>query len=98
VSGSGEVIYQTPAPEFRLSRIELTEAQPFHAELSGPELLLCVEGQTEVQSPAPTGSPGHDTKAPSLRRGQACFLPAGAGSYQLRGAGRFFRARSGSAS
>jgi mannose-6-phosphate isomerase len=93
--GSGEVIYQTPTPEFRLSRIELTQDQPFRAELSGPEVLLCVEGQTEVQSAAQTGSGGHAALAPSLRRGQACFLPALAGSYHLRGAGRIFRARSG---
>jgi mannose-6-phosphate isomerase len=93
VSGAGEVIYQTPTPEFRLSRVELVQDQPFNAELDGPELLLCIEGHAEVESAARTS--GHDTSATSLRRGQAGFLPACSGSYRLRGTGRLFRARAG---
>jgi mannose-6-phosphate isomerase len=89
-SAAGEVYYETPAPEFRLSRIELDE-QRFHGEPRGPEILLCVEGQATVEvaqrSPA----------APRLlRRGQACFLPASSTSYELRGSGRVFRATVGS--
>jgi mannose-6-phosphate isomerase len=95
VGGSGELIYQTPAPEFRLSRLELAEDQPFSTELSGPEVLLCVAGQTEVQLVGPDHPGSHDRPAPALRRGQACFLPASSGGYRLRGAGRVFRARSG---
>jgi mannose-6-phosphate isomerase len=90
-SAGGEICYETPAPEFRLSRIELLD-QRFHGELRGPEILLCVEGQATVEvaqrSPA----------APRLlRRGQACFLPASSTSYELGGSGRVFRATVGAA-
>jgi mannose-6-phosphate isomerase len=89
-SAEGEVCYETPAPEFRLSRIDLRE-QPFHGELRGPEILLCVEGQASVEL-------AHRSPATPrlLRRGQACFLPASLPSYELRGSGRVFRATVGS--
>jgi mannose-6-phosphate isomerase len=38
-----EALYVTPAPEFRLSRLQLTEAIELHAH--GPEILLVVEGR-----------------------------------------------------
>lgn len=86
---SGEVRYDTPAADFCLSRIELA-ARGFRAEILGPEILLCVEGQATLE---------HGRKAPAapraLRRGQACFLPACCGSYALRGDGRVFRATVG---
>jgi mannose-6-phosphate isomerase len=90
---SGEIRYQTPAPEFCLSRIELGPDHGFRGEIDGPEILLCVEGQATVE---------HGPRAPAaprpLRRGQACFLSASFGAYRLEGNGRVFRARVGSAS
>jgi mannose-6-phosphate isomerase len=89
-SAAGEVCYDAPAPEFRLSRIELQEHAAFRGDPRGPEILLCVEGQATVEvaqrSPA----------APRLlRRGQACFMPASSTRYELRGSGRVFRATVG---
>ena len=87
---SGEVCYETPAPEFQLSRVELGPDVRFRSEPRGPEILLCVEGQAalELLAPAPA--------APRpLRRGQACFLSASSPGYELRGSGRVFRATVG---
>ena len=85
-----ELAYETPAPEFRLSCIELGEASAFRGELRGPELLLCVAG--EVMVAAPSGTPQGPQR---LQQGQACFLPAQLGSYELAGKGRVFRAAVG---
>jgi mannose-6-phosphate isomerase len=101
---SGEVLYQTPAREFQLSRLELGPQTRFCNRPSrnppspsapiaaprGPEILLCVEGQAwlELLAPAPA--------APRpLRRGQACFLSASSAGYELRGNGLVFRATVG---
>jgi mannose-6-phosphate isomerase len=90
-----ELEYQTPAPEFRLSRIDLEPNAAHTARLEGPELLLCVEGQVGVQTAPRAEAPEPHVR--SLRKGQACFLPASAGSVRLSGAARLFRARVGSA-
>jgi mannose-6-phosphate isomerase len=89
--GSGEVRYETPAPEFQLSRFELTPDLRFRNERRrGPEILLCVEGQASLELLAPAPA------APRpLRRGQACFLSASSAGYELRGSGRVFRATVG---
>lgn len=93
----GEIVYETPTPEFRLSRLEISDGHSFAAQVSGPEILLCVEGQARVEL-MPGGSGGEPAvQLPprALRRGQACFLPASTGRYRLHGAGRIFRARAG---
>jgi mannose-6-phosphate isomerase len=92
--GSGEVRYEAPAPEFQLSRFELTPDVRFRNELRrGPEILLCVEGQASLELLAPMPA------APRpLRRGQACFLSASSAGYELRGSGRVFRATVGTSS
>src|SRR5262249_39833506 len=92
VSGA-ELEYATPALEFCLSRIDLTEA--YALQLEGPELLLCVEGQVGVQSASQAAAP--EPYVRSLRKGQACFLPASTASVRLSGAARLFRARVNSA-
>jgi mannose-6-phosphate isomerase len=99
LSGSGEATYQTPAPEFRLSCIDLLAGRAFAAEVEGPEVLLCVEGQTEIEvsndAPPLGGSPALQRGPRVLRRGQAGFLPAKSRGYRLLGEGRVFRARVG---
>ena len=84
-----ELAYETPAPEFRLSCIELGQTRSFLGELRGPELLLCVKGELLVSAEGPARAPE------PLRQGQACFLPARLGRYELAGTGRVFRAAVG---
>lgn len=95
VGPQGDTLYATTAPEFCLSRIDLGSGRPFGTVVRGPEILLCVEGQALVGvSGAPSsGQPPRNVR--SLRRGQACFLPASSGAYHLNGAGRVFRATAG---
>jgi mannose-6-phosphate isomerase len=89
-----ELAYETPAPEFRLSRIDLDGRGAYAAPLEGPELLLCVEGQVGVQLGAPPAqaSAEPEPRARTLRQGQACFLPASTGQVRLSGTARVFRA------
>lgn len=96
-ASAGEVSYETPAPDFRLSRIDLSPAPGIVSTPSGPELLLCTDGQAqiEVSTAGDAGARAPFLPARPLRRGQACFFPACAGGYRLAGAGRVFRARVG---
>jgi mannose-6-phosphate isomerase len=95
---AAELAYETGAREFCLSRIDLEPQQPLGLRLRGPELLLCVDGQVQVQpdsvQPAPAQAPL--PAARTLAKGQACFLPASAGGVQLHGAARLFRVGVGS--
>jgi mannose-6-phosphate isomerase len=52
-----ELIYDTPAAEFALSRVDLDGQQPLAARLAGPELWLCVEGQARLQLPGAAALP-----------------------------------------
>ncbi|MBX3233032.1 MAG: mannose-6-phosphate isomerase, class I [Labilithrix sp.] len=72
-----EHVYDTPAKEFRLSRIVVSA--PVVRTTFGPEILLTTEGSV---------SAGH-VAAP---RGAAVFVPAATGRYTLGGDGVVFRA------
>jgi mannose-6-phosphate isomerase len=85
---AAELAYETSAPEFQLSRIDLAPARDCAWQLRGPELLLCVEGLALVEA----GSSRQE-----LACGQACFLPAAAGSARVTGTARLFRAAVGTA-
>ena len=83
--GTIEHVYETPAPEFRLSRIELRDGAGFRADRRrGPEILLCVAGRVVARS-------GH-AEAHELAKGGAVFVPASDGVYELAGAAIVFRA------
>lgn len=86
---SGELVYETSAPEFRLSRVDLAPAEPdFTAgERLGPEILLCTRGRASL-----TGEHGARLE---LERGGSVFIPHAAGSYRARGEGTLFRATLG---
>ncbi len=92
-----ETGYPAPAPQFRLSRLELRAAADGSAQLAeladpgGPQLLLCVAGAVRV-----TGA--RDTLR--LGTGDGGFLPAGSGLVGVvveDGASVLFRARVGDA-
>jgi mannose-6-phosphate isomerase len=80
-----EHVYETPASEFRLSRIDLRAGSAFGvSERLGPEILFCVAGKLTARGA--TG-PGIE-----LVKGTAMFIPASDGAYALDGAGTVFRA------
>jgi mannose-6-phosphate isomerase len=80
-----ERTYDTPAGEFRLSRLELRDGESFRAERpAGPEILLCVAGHALARS-------AHG-QTHEVTKGDAFFVPANEGAYELRGVGTTFRA------
>ncbi|MDP1922058.1 MAG: mannose-6-phosphate isomerase, class I [Myxococcales bacterium] len=75
--GAPEATYPTPFPDFRLSRVDVGAA--FSLPRNGPDLLLCVEGEVQVNGLA-------------LGRGQSAFAPFDEGALMLSGRGVLYRA------
>jgi mannose-6-phosphate isomerase len=86
-SEGAEQIYDTPAAEFRLSRIALRDSTFRVERRRGAEILLCTEGSVSV-------SPGEGPASP-LSKGASVFVSAGAGAYVVTGSGTVFRATVG---
>ena len=84
--GPFEWAYDTPAAEFRLSRLELTAGASVTIRTTGPEILLVTRGSV-------TGTSAEATAL--LGAGDSAFVPAVASSYELSGDGEVFRARAG---
>lgn len=82
-----EDVWDTPAPEFRLSRIHV-RGDVVSRTVSGPEILLCIDGAVQI-------SGGGGSADVLLKRGASAFIPGGSGSYVLSGAGAAFRAAVG---
>ncbi|AUX33888.1 MULTISPECIES: mannose-6-phosphate isomerase, class I [Sorangium] len=83
-----ESIYDTPAPEFRLSRIELDAASSWRTDdRRGPEIVLCTRGQASLVDARGAAQP--------LRQGGSIFVPFASGGYAIEGEGQFFRATVG---
>ena len=82
----GEWVYRTPAPEFRLSRIE---PGPDGLEIThaGPQVLLVVDGTIEV-----TDGRGRTVSVP---RGRSLWIGAHEGPVRVVGSGTAFRATDG---
>ncbi|MEN3361044.1 MAG: mannose-6-phosphate isomerase [Mycobacteriales bacterium] len=80
--GPVEEVYDTPAPEFRLSRLQLDGSAPVTLAAAGPQILLATEGELTV---AGAGDPVH------LARGRSAWVPAGV-AITLTGASTAFRA------
>lgn len=82
----GEWVYRTPAPEFRLSRIE---PGPDRLEIThaGPQVLLVVDGTIEV-----TDGQGRTVSVP---RGRSVWIGAHEGPVRVGGSGTAFRATDG---
>jgi mannose-6-phosphate isomerase len=77
----GEEVYPTPAPEFRLSRLDAAQAPVLPA--AGPQLLLCAGGSVRLR---------RDGEEIALVRGEAVFAGHRGGPVELTGAGTVFRA------
>lgn len=77
----GEVTYDTPAVEFRLSRVTVA-AGGFAAHITGPEIWIAVDGALTLH--------GASAALP-LARGEAAFLPAATEQVRVTGRGAAFR-------
>lgn len=82
-SGPHEWVFETPAPEFRLSRVILAAGERWTAQVWGPEILLATAGSPEVRAA------DHRLE---LRSGTSAFIEARASSYCVFGPGTLFRA------
>lgn len=77
--GGLELVYDTPAPEFAVSVLQVTGEQVGHevdapAEHDGPQVLLCIEGSVQVHAKA---------GAVTLQRGGAAWVAADDGPVRL---------------
>ncbi|MGK2853858.1 MAG: mannose-6-phosphate isomerase, class I [Microbacteriaceae bacterium] len=77
--GGLELVYDTPAPEFAVSVLQVTGEQVGHeidapAEHDGPQVLLCIEGTVQVRAKAGTVN---------LQRGGAAWVAANEGPVRL---------------
>jgi mannose-6-phosphate isomerase len=79
----GERVYETPAAEFQMALIDVTEAGFQSRSDRGPELLLGLEGSAAIVA---------DGQSHSLGRGRSVFVPAAVSTYRLEGNGRICRA------
>jgi mannose-6-phosphate isomerase class I len=79
VPGTQESVYETPAEEFELSRIEINESQPYEGGARrGVEILLLIDSEDDL--------PVHvaaDSRTVELVKGRACLIPHGV-AYSLR--------------
>ncbi len=82
-----EARFPIPAQELALSVLEVEPQAGFACEApAGVELLVCVAGSVRV------GAARRDDGV-ALAAGEAAWVPAAAGAYQVDGAGRVYRAR-----
>jgi mannose-6-phosphate isomerase len=87
---AGVEVFQTPVPEFRLSRLTAADGMALAVPGDGgPRVLLCTDGEASVS--CGTEPDGRLV----LARGQSCFLAAADASVVLTGSGTFFLAEAG---
>ena len=80
-----EVVYVTPAEEFELSRIRVSEELHYeNPSVRSPEILLCVEGRSIIQD---TGG-GQDL---ALDKGRAVIVPAAVNAYRISGKAKLYK-------
>ncbi len=82
----GELVYPTPAPEFRLSRLSLS-LEPLALDHDGPQVVLVVEGSATA-----TDAEG---RALTVDRGRSVWIAAGDVGVRITGSGTAFRATDG---
>ncbi len=72
-----ERVFLTPAQEFRLSVMNVTNGYIVSRAVSGPEIVLCADGQAVL-------APADGTPDLVLAKGRAAFVPASTGRYDVR--------------
>ena len=88
-AGDEEEFFPLLAPDFRLSRISRISGCLSRVP-TGPEILLCAEGRLCVKNSGEGDSGGPETV--EIGRGEAAFVRADSGEYQLSGDGVVYRA------
>jgi mannose-6-phosphate isomerase len=73
----GAAVYDTPTPEFLLSRLGVAAGERIALTVSGPEIVLCTEGNVAL-----TTSAGQRLDLP---RGASAFVPASDSGYAVTG-------------
>jgi len=79
-----ELRYRTPAPDFALSRFDLSDGAATVRPVNGPEIVVVTHGAATVR---------RGTESVALKSGDSAFVPAERGDYSLEGTGSVFRAR-----
>jgi mannose-6-phosphate isomerase len=94
--GGGVFVYDSPAPEFRLYRVELGGAEVELPGAGGPRIVLCTEGTAVLRaSGASVDGASVDGQDLTVGRGQSCFLSAVDGIVTATGPASLFIAASG---
>ncbi len=84
-----ERIYDTPAAEFQLSAINVSEGISFLSERDrSVDILICMEGSARIQ-----GLQNSDSE--SVEKGMSVLIPAAVGPYQIVGEATLYRATVG---
>lgn len=84
--GVGVCVYDTPAPEFRLYRVELGPAEITLPGSGEARVVLCAEGSAELRA---------DGSVLKAGRGESCFLSAADGEVAASGPAALFIAANG---
>lgn len=80
-------LYPSPASEFTLFRIDLTEGKPQELLPGKPTIIIVIEGSAQIDS-------GRETM--ELHKGMSLFLPASRALLTLEGSAQIFGASTGS--
>ena len=89
--GRGVFVYDSPAPEFRLYRVELDDGEITLPGADGARIVFCTAGAAALR--ACRSAAGAADLA--LGRGQSCFIAAADGAVTASGPGTAFVAASG---
>ncbi|MBW1782222.1 MAG: mannose-6-phosphate isomerase, class I [Deltaproteobacteria bacterium] len=85
----GESFYETPAEEFQLSVITVSDGVRFTSETDrSVEIMICMEGEARI---ADLGSGASEM----LKKGVSVLIPAAIDSYQIEGEGTLYMAAVG---
>ena len=81
-----ERVFETPAAEFVLSTISVTEEQPYqHPGQKSIEILICIEGSANLS--------GYDSNENySVKKGDSLIITAAAEGYKITGEAVFYKA------
>ena len=81
-----EFVYPTPAREFELSFLKISEKKSYQIkETKSAQILLCTKGNAEICR--------NSNKIFNAEKGESLFVSAGIKNIQIKGNGEFYRAK-----